>query len=84
MAHRANKNAGKAEVPRDSGSTRTNGEEEWTQTGLCAEAQADGVPCYELGRYCETCERARAGIDDEGPRGRKAASPRKPEGSRRH
>ncbi len=26
---------------------------------LCAEAQADGVPCYELGRYCETCERAR-------------------------
>jgi hypothetical protein len=26
---------------------------------LCAEAQADGVPCYELGRYCEACERAR-------------------------
>jgi len=26
---------------------------------LCAEAQADGVPCYEVGRYCETCERAR-------------------------
>lgn len=25
---------------------------------LCAEAQADGVPCYELGRDCETCERA--------------------------
>jgi hypothetical protein len=25
---------------------------------LCAEAQADGVPCYELGRECETCERA--------------------------
>jgi hypothetical protein len=26
---------------------------------LCAEAQADGVPCYEVGRACETCERAR-------------------------
>ncbi len=25
---------------------------------LCAEAQADGVPCYELGRDCEMCERA--------------------------
>jgi hypothetical protein len=25
---------------------------------LCAEAQADGVPCYELGRDCQTCERA--------------------------
>ncbi|MBZ5637653.1 MAG: hypothetical protein LAO51_02735 [Acidobacteriia bacterium] len=29
------------------------------RTGLCEEAQADGVPCYELGRPCETCERAR-------------------------
>ena len=26
--------------------------------GLCAEAQADGVPCTELGRDCETCRRA--------------------------
>jgi hypothetical protein len=26
---------------------------------LCAEAQADGVPCYEAGRKCEVCERAR-------------------------
>jgi len=25
---------------------------------LCAEAQADGVPCVEMGRKCETCERA--------------------------
>ncbi len=25
---------------------------------LCPEAQADGVPCYELGRECETCELA--------------------------
>jgi hypothetical protein len=29
------------------------------QVGLCDEAQADGVPCWELGRQCETCERAR-------------------------
>jgi hypothetical protein len=27
-------------------------------TGLCAEAQADGVPCTELGRDCDQCERA--------------------------
>jgi hypothetical protein len=26
---------------------------------LCAEAQADGVPCYEVGRCCEVCERGR-------------------------
>ena len=26
--------------------------------GLCAEAQADGVPCTELGRDCETCAQA--------------------------
>ena len=25
---------------------------------LCDEAQADGVPCTELGKECETCERA--------------------------
>jgi hypothetical protein len=25
---------------------------------LCAEAQADGVPCHELGRDCEVCGRA--------------------------
>ncbi len=27
---------------------------------LCAEAQADGVPCTELGKICEECERAAA------------------------
>ena len=27
-------------------------------TGLCPEAQADGVPCCELGRDCVTCEQA--------------------------
>jgi hypothetical protein len=25
---------------------------------LCPEAQADGVPCCELGRDCETCDMA--------------------------
>ena len=25
---------------------------------LCAEAQADGVPCFELGRDCSECEMA--------------------------
>jgi len=25
---------------------------------LCAEAQADGVPCFELGRDCSECELA--------------------------
>ena len=25
---------------------------------LCAEAQADGVPCFELGRDCAECEMA--------------------------
>ncbi|HEX9885446.1 MAG TPA: hypothetical protein VGA70_03120 [Longimicrobiales bacterium] len=25
---------------------------------LCAEGQADGVPCFELGRECEACEKA--------------------------
>lgn len=23
---------------------------------LCDQAQADGVPCFEIGRECETCE----------------------------
>jgi hypothetical protein len=27
-------------------------------SACCSEAQADGVPCTELGRDCETCERA--------------------------
>jgi hypothetical protein len=42
--------------PRES---RKSKEKPETPHPLCAEAQADGVPCYELGRYCETCERAR-------------------------
>ena len=27
-------------------------------TGLCPEAQADGVPCTALGKDCEICEKA--------------------------
>jgi hypothetical protein len=42
---------------------------------LCAEAQADGVPCTALGRECDVCERAYPllrdrepkKVDDEGP-----------------
>jgi hypothetical protein len=30
---------------------------EWAGTGLCAEAQADGVPCQESGRSCDVCVR---------------------------
>jgi len=33
----------------------------WAETGLgvpCREAQADGVPCLELGRECAECEEA--------------------------
>lgn len=31
---------------------------------LCGEAQADGVPCVELGRECETCEHAVRHLND--------------------
>ena len=34
-------------------------------TGLCPEAQADGVPCTELGRDCEICERANSKKDED-------------------
>ena len=30
---------------------------EWPSAGLCADAQADGVPCSEPGRLCEQCDR---------------------------
>jgi hypothetical protein len=36
----------------------TGSEPDWDATGLCDQAQADGVPCFELGRQCETCNRA--------------------------
>jgi len=31
--------------------------DEWPGTGLCAEAQADGVPCPEPGCSCDKCSR---------------------------
>ncbi len=31
---------------------------DWRSSGLCDEAQADGVPCSEPGRTCECCEHA--------------------------
>ena len=34
---------------------------EWSGTGLCERAQADGVPCYVVGRSCDLCGEA----DDE-------------------
>jgi hypothetical protein len=36
----------------------------WKEKGvaLCAEAQADGVPCTALGRACETCAMAVAAM----------------------
>ena len=37
---------------------KTGAEIESGPGALCAEAQADGVPCTELGRDCEQCERA--------------------------
>ncbi len=33
----------------------------------CCEAQADGVPCGELGVLCSECERARAAEIDNHP-----------------
>lgn len=41
----------------------------WQQHGvaLCAEAQADGVPCTELGRSCDTCEMALAAYLETAP-----------------
>ena len=33
-------------------------ERRWDPELLCSEAQADGVPCTEVGRTCEECERA--------------------------
>lgn len=30
----------------------------WTGTGLCCEAQGDGIPCRGTDGECETCGRA--------------------------
>ena len=34
---------------------------------VCAESQADGVPCSTLGRSCESCERAQRNQEREAP-----------------
>jgi len=36
----------------------------WADMGsgpFCCEAQADGVPCFEVGRDCADCEKGREG-----------------------
>lgn len=48
---------------------------------LCPEAQADGVPCPELGRNCADCERARPYAEVNAPR-RPAAQARWMDGQR--
>jgi hypothetical protein len=48
-----------SDLPCDSHRDRRAGQEARAAGGpMCADAQADGVPCYELGRDCETCEKA--------------------------
>ena len=48
-----------ATEPDPAGASRRSAEiEEWRGTGLCAQAQADGVPCTELGRTCDICSSA--------------------------
>jgi len=51
------------ESSHDSGATLT--APEVAGTGLCARAQADGVPCTELGRDCHICEHAELPSDSE-------------------
>jgi len=36
----------------------TGREQTWTGTGLCPEAQGDGVPCFGTEGECERCGRA--------------------------
>jgi hypothetical protein len=43
-------------------------EAEWRQSGLCDQAQADGVPCTVVGRRCELCEHAAATATAKDPR----------------
>lgn len=39
------------------------------QTGLCGEAQADGVPCVDSKRLCELCGRAHERVSQSGGQG---------------
>jgi hypothetical protein len=53
--------------PKSTSSTRGSMKRDRREAGtgaLCAEAQADGVPCFELGRECATCERAKEARED--------------------
>jgi len=57
-----------SDIPCDSTrNLRAGGAARGTEGPLCAEAQADGVPCYELGRDCQTCERAYLSWSDAPP-----------------
>jgi hypothetical protein len=38
----------------------------WTGTGLCCEAQGDGIPCQGTNGECETCGKALPRTDPEG------------------
>lgn len=58
-----------SDIPCDSNrNLRTGGAARDTDGPLCAEAQADGVPCYELGRDCQTCEQAYLSWADARPK----------------
>ena len=46
----------------------------WSGTGLCPEAQADGIPCNEVGRDCDTCGKAAQGYALQPP-GRRSKRP---------
>jgi hypothetical protein len=35
---------------------------------LCPEAQADGVPCHELGRECDVCDMAAPVPEETAPK----------------
>ena len=42
----------------DLASKQTEDPDEWTGTGLCSEAQADGVPCPDPSCSCDKCSRS--------------------------
>jgi len=44
---------------RDTAASRPEAGERPGTGALCDQAQADGVPCFEIGRECETCEHAK-------------------------
>lgn len=64
MGHRRKGVAGERGKDRLPGTPPRDAQERPGTGALCAEAQADGVPCFELGRDCAVCEHARgAGTD---------------------